>query len=79
MLFTLFLELNIFYKCDRLLTSGISREKEIVRLTTPKKDVNNMEWKTSWSPTEIFFQLVIKNLRVPRLRKLSAGMKEKQN
>ena len=26
-------------KCDRLLTSGISREKEIVRLTTPKKDV----------------------------------------
>ena len=24
-------------------------------------------------------QLMIKNLRVPRLRKLSAGMKEKQN
>lgn len=63
-------------KCDRLLTSGISREKEIVRLTTPKKDVNNMEWKTSWSPTEIFSQLKLKNLRVPRLRKLSAGMKE---
>ena len=63
-------------KCDRLLTSGISREKEIVRLTTPKKDVNNMEWKTSWSPTEIISQLMIKNLRVPRLRKLSAGMKE---
>lgn len=47
-------------KCDRLLTSGISREKEIVRLTTPKKDVNNMEWKTSWSPTEIFSQLKLK-------------------
>lgn len=66
-------------KCDRLLTSGISRERKIVRLTTPKKDVNNMEWKTSWSSTEIFSQLMIKNLRVPRLRKLSAGMKEKQN
>lgn len=52
-------------KCDRLLTSGISPEKEIVRLTTPKKDVNNMEWKTSWSPTEIFSQLMIKNLCVP--------------